>query len=233
MTAGCLMKSPFRPFRLMAALAAVAMLAACAGKGDLDKPPPNLGPFKLGLNIVVAKGARQGPVSRSATPEEWENAIKTAVQDRFGRYHGDKFYDIGIHVDGYALAPPGIPIVLSPKSVLAMTVNIWDDSARKILNAKPKRIIVFEGMNAETIFGSGLLQDKKKQMQILSYNAAKAIQDWLVKHPEWFPGAPAVPDGGTGTAEAPDSAAAASARAAAQAAVQAAAGAKHAADGAN
>ncbi len=40
------------------------------------------------------------PPSRNGDgPEE-------AVQDRFGRYNGDRFYNIGINVDGYALAPP-------------------------------------------------------------------------------------------------------------------------------
>lgn len=175
-----------RPLRLLAALCGLALLAACAGKGDLDQPPPPLGPFKLGLNIVVAKNAQKSPVSRSATAAEWEAALKQAMVDRFGRYKGDKFYDFGISVDGYALAPPGIPIVLSPKSVLVVTVNIWDDPAQKLLNEKPKQITVLEGLNGETLIGSGLIRNKKKQMEVLSYNAVKAIEKWLLKHPEWF-----------------------------------------------
>ncbi|MFC2967057.1 hypothetical protein [Acidimangrovimonas pyrenivorans] len=175
-----------RPVRLLAALCGLVLLAACAGKGDLDQPPPPLGPFKLGLNIVVAKNAQKSPVSRSATAAEWEAALKQAMVDRFGRYKGDKFYDFGINVDGYALAPPGIPIVLSPKSVLVITVNIWDDPAQKLLNEKPKQITVLEGLNGETLIGSGLIRNKKKQMEVLSYNAVKAIEKWLLKHPEWF-----------------------------------------------
>lgn len=196
--------------RAFAALLIVSMLSACAGKGDLDKPPPPLGQFKLGLNIVVAKGAQKSPVSRNATPEEWQAALKKAMQARFGRYHGDRFYDFGIKVDGYALAPPGIPIVLSPKSVLVITANIWDDPTQTELNAKGKQIVVFEGFSPATVIGSGLVQTRQEQMDRLAYNAAKKIETWLLKHPEWFPaegaGAPENPDGTPGTtpAKAPE-----------------------------
>lgn len=190
--------------RAVAALALLSMLAACAGKGDLDKPPPPLGRFKLGLNIVVADQAQKSPVSRNATPEEWQAALKKAMEARFGRYHGDRFYDFGIKVEGYALAPPGIPIVLSPKSILVVTANIWDDPSQTKLNAKAKQIVVFEGLNGETIIGSGLTQTKQQQMNRLSYNAVKKVEEWLLKHPEWFPaegaGVPENPDGTPGKA---------------------------------
>lgn len=189
--------------RALIALALVSMLAACAGKGDLDKPPPPLGQFKLGLNIVVAKDAQKSPVSRDATPAEWQNALKSAMEARFGRYHGDRFYDFGIKVDGYALAPPGIPLVLSPKSVLIVTVNVWDDPTQTQLNAKGKQFVVFEGVSPDTVIGSGLTQTKKQQLDRLSYNAVKKIEEWLLQHPEWFPaqgaGAPENADGSKGS----------------------------------
>lgn len=188
--------------RALAALCLLSMLAACAGKGDLDKPPPPLGQFKLGLNIVVADQAQQSPVSRDAKPAEWQASLKKAMEDRFGRYKGDRFYDFGIKVDGYALAPPGIPIVLSPKSVLVVTANIWDDPSQKKLNAKGKQFVVFEGLNGETLIGSGLTQTKQQQMDRLSYNAVKKIEAWLLQHPEWFPatgaGVPETADGKPG-----------------------------------
>ena len=90
---------------------------------DLDEPAADLGPFKLGLNIVVADNMQKVPISREATVEEWETGLKKAVEDRFGpsRYDGDRFYNIGINVDGYALAPPGIPVVAAPKSVVVVS----------------------------------------------------------------------------------------------------------------
>ncbi|WP_233192772.1 hypothetical protein [Acidimangrovimonas sediminis] len=189
--------------RAVVAVSCLSMLAACAGKGDLNKPPPPLGQFKLGLNIVVAEGAQKSPVSRDAKASEWEAALKKAMKDRFGRYDGDRFYDFGIKVDGYALAPPGIPVVLSPKSVLVITANIWDDPTQTKLNAKGKQFVVTEGLNGETVVGSGLLQNQHTQMDRLAYNAVKKIEGWLLQHPEWFPaegaGMPENADGSHGT----------------------------------
>jgi hypothetical protein len=174
--------SAIRPIAFSLALLA---LAACQ-KSDLAEPPVPLGPFRLGLNIAVADNIQKVPISREATKEQWEAAIEKAVQDRFGRYQGDKLYDIGIAIDGYALAPPGVPVVLKPKSVLVITANIWDDAAKKKLNPEGKQIMVFEKASPETFIGSGLTQSKEKQMEILSYNAVKKVEQWLLENPEWF-----------------------------------------------
>ena len=172
--------------RLIAGLMALFLLASCGGGNDLSKPPKDFGDFRLGYNIVVAKNARPVGPSRKATPAEWEAAIKQAVQARFGRYQGDKLYHIGIGVDGYALAVPGIPIVLSPKSALVVTVNIWDDAAQRTVNSEPKQLTVFEGLSGQTVVGSGLTRSREEQMAKLSENAARAINDWLVENKEWF-----------------------------------------------
>ena len=110
----------------------------------------------LGLNIVVADNVQKVPISRNATPDEWETAMKKAVEDRFGRYDGDRVYNIGISVDGFALAPPGIPVVAAPKSVLVITANIWDDQNRQKLNPKGKQITVLESLSPESVIGTGL-----------------------------------------------------------------------------
>lgn len=174
-----------RLFRLLAFGLGLTALAACQ-TNDLKEPPVPLGDFRLGLNIAVADNVQKVPISRDASKEEWQEAVKKAVADRFGRYEGDKLYNIGISIDGYALAPPGVPLVLKPKSVLVITANIWDDAARKKLNPEGKQLTIFEHMSAETVIGSGVTQNKKKQMEILSYNAAKSVEKWLLEHPEWF-----------------------------------------------
>lgn len=163
----------------------MALLAACQ-TNDLKEPPPPLGDFVLGLNIAVADHVQKVPISRDADPKAWEAAIKSAIADRFGRYEGNRIYNIGISIDAYALAPPGIPLVFSPKSVLVVTANIWDDATATKLNPEGKQLMIFEGASADTLIGSGLTQTKKKQMQTLSYNAAKAVEKWLLTHPEWF-----------------------------------------------
>ena len=170
--------------RPIAALALLS-LAACANT-DLVDPPMPLGEFALGLNVAVADKVEMVPISRPATEEEWETAMKKAVDDRFGRSEGTKLYNIGISIDGFALAPPGIPVVAAPKSILVVTANIWDDGAAKKLNAEGKQFTVFESLSGETVIGTGLTRTKKQQMDALSFNAVKKVEGWLLEHPEWF-----------------------------------------------
>ena len=169
---------------LLAILLGASLLTACQ-KNDLAEAPVPLGNFALGLNIVVADNMKKVPISRPATVEEWEAAMIKAVDDRFGRYSGTKLYNIGISVDGFALAPPGIPIVASPKSVLVVTANIWDDASGTKLNPEGKQFTIFESFSGETVIGSGLTRSKAKQIEILSYNAVKRVEDWILENPEW------------------------------------------------
>ena len=174
-----------------AALVAL-MLTACA-KNDLSDPPVDLGPFRLGLNIVVADNMQKVPISRDATADEWETGIKKAIADRFGRYDGDRFYNIGINVDGYALAPPGIPVVAAPKSVVVVSANVWDDATGTRLNPEPKQFTVFETLSGDTVIGSGLISTKQEQLDALSVNVAKAVEGWFLENPQWFAAAGAIP----------------------------------------
>jgi hypothetical protein len=177
----------FRSFLLVLGM---ALVAGC-NKNDLKEPPVALGDFDLGLNIVVADNMEMVPISREATVEEWEKGIIKAVDDRFGRYDGNRFYNIGIAVDGYALAPPGVPIVVSPKSVVVVTANIWDDASQTRLNAEPKQFTIFENLDGNSVIGSGLTKNKQQQIDALSYNVAKALENWFLDNPQWFgPGAP-------------------------------------------
>ena len=171
--------------RRMAFFIGFAVLAGC-GRSDLEEPPVPLGDFALGLNIVVADNVQKVPISREASVEEWEAVMKDAVAKRFGRYQGPKLYNIGISVDGYALAPPGIPVVAAPKSVLVITANVWDDAAQQKLNAEGKQFTVFESLSGETVIGTGLTRNKTEQMEALSYNAVKRVEEWFLENPEWF-----------------------------------------------
>ncbi|MDW4550287.1 hypothetical protein R5H32_13065 [Defluviimonas sp. D31] len=170
--------------RLIAALS-VLLLAACAAE-DLSRPPEPMGNFAVGYTIVVAKNAQAAGPSRKATAEEWEYVLKDALEKHFGRYDGDKLYHIGVTVDAYALAIPGVPVVLNPKSVLAITVNVWDDTAGRKINAEPEQLTVFQSLSGETMIGSGLTQNRKEQMEDLAANAADDINDWLLRNKAWF-----------------------------------------------
>lgn len=168
-------------FRLFALLAIVATLAACTNPNDLDEAPPDLGDFRLGYNVVVASKMQRGPVSREATPEEWQQSLTKAIDDRFSRYQGDRLYHLGVSVEGYVLAQPGIPLVASPNSVLILLLTVWDDAAGTKMNAEPEQITIMETISGNTILGSGLTQSKEVQMENLSRNASKQIENYLVR----------------------------------------------------
>lgn len=173
--------------RNVLAMMAFAALAACQ-TNDLAEPPVPLGDFALGLNVVVADNVQMVPLSRPTTPDAWEAAMKKAIEDRFGaaRYTGARLYNIGIAVEAYALAPPGVPVVLKPKSILVVTANVWDDATQTKLNAEGKQFHIFEKGSPETMVGSGLTQTKAQQMEILAYNAVKRVEQWFLDNPEWF-----------------------------------------------
>jgi len=179
------MSAVLRMTRLVSVVAVAGLVAACSTPATLDEPIEPMGNFLLGHNIVVVKDPEIGPFSRTATDEEWQKSLTDAIAARFGRYDGDKYYHIGIKIDAYALGMAGVPLVFKPQSVLAITVNIWDDSTQKRLNAEPKHLTIFEGLSGESIVGSGLTQSKAQQMQRLSTNAAKAVQEWILQNPEW------------------------------------------------
>jgi hypothetical protein len=171
--------------RVFAALA-LCLVAACSGRTDLDEPPVPLGNFALGHNIVVAPHPYKGPASREAEPDEWIAAVRNAIAARFERYEGGKLYHLGVSVDGYVLAVPGVPLVLAPKSALIVNVTLWDDAKGTKVNPEPERMIVLESISEKTLISSGLTQSKEEQMANLSYNIAKQIERWLEKNAEEF-----------------------------------------------
>lgn len=170
-----------------APIAFVAILSACAAGDPLEEDLPDMGDFRLSHNIVVADNMQQVPPSRNATPEEWEEILTSEIERRFGGYEGDRLYHIGISVDGYALAPPGIPLIFSPRSVVVISVNIWDDAAQSKLNEEPEQFVVFEGSAPETmIVGSGIARSRDEQMLVLARNAAARVQEYMLENPDWF-----------------------------------------------
>ncbi len=162
------------------------MLSACAVT-DLEETPPPMGRFLLGHNIaVVAKDFEVPPLSRELSNEVWVGTVRKAMNDRFSRYDGDQFYHISTAVLGYMLAPPGVPVVAAPKSILMADVNLYRDSdGGKPINPEPKRFTVFEE-GADVIVGSGLTRTAEQQAESLALNLAKQVQDWMLENKEWF-----------------------------------------------
>jgi len=177
-------------FRILAVLISIAFLTACNGASDLQKPPVPLGDFNLYHNIVVAPKVQELPISRKVSEEVLTTAVKDAIAERFDRYDGMRNYHFGVSVEGYVLAPPGVPLVLSPKSVMILNLTVWDDAAgKKLTGDKPHQITVFESFDQGPIVGSGYTKTAEEQLKNLSQNAAKSIEKYLVKQNEaegWF-----------------------------------------------
>ena len=178
---------------------AIVALTACSLPADVTAPQVAMGDFRFGHNIVVVEAPEIGPFSRKAEDEAWKEALTSAMALRFDGYEGEKFYHIGIKMDAYVLALPGVPLVFKPKSVLVVTVNVWDDSLGEKVNEEPKVLTVFEGISEETLISSGLTQNKTRQMTKLSNNMAKMIQDWILENPEWIGLPPLSEDAVTGS----------------------------------
>lgn len=181
--------------RTFFALLGLIALTACGGvRDDLSVTPDPVGAFRLGHNIAVVNEPVQGPFSRTVTDAEWQAAMQTAVGDRFGeaRFFGDKFYHIGVAVEGYVLAQPGVPLVYSPRSILIFSVNFYEDATQTKLNAEPIQLTVFEPCCTVPFLGSGLTRSAEEQMEGLSFNAARAIERTMRENADWFGGTPEV-----------------------------------------
>lgn len=195
--------------RVVPLLLAAVSLSACAAKEDLTQPPEPMGNFLLGHTIVVDEHAKMLPPSRRAEPEEWKTALTGAIDERLKRYDGTEYYHVAVNVEGYALAVPGVPLIVSPKSALVISVNVWDDAAQAKINEEPRQMTVLESISGKTVIGSGLTQSRKAQMEGLSRNAARKIHKWLLQNKDWFGADDAAGEadedaGGDQDAEAPD-----------------------------
>ncbi|TCL01084.1 hypothetical protein BXY66_2392 [Shimia isoporae] len=165
--------------RLAVCIAALAALVSCtAPSGPVSDPKKDLGDFVLGHNIVVAPQFQRGPLSRPADKDEFIASMKNAVDARFGRYDGDRVVHFGINISGYVLAQNGVPLVLSPKSALIITVTAWDDRAGGKFNDEAREFVVLESFTTIGV-SSGMTMTAEEQMANLTYNAAKQIEEWM------------------------------------------------------
>lgn len=175
--------------RLWLAPLALCVLTACAQEPPpLDLAPEPIGAFRMGFPIVVANDAQKGPASREATEDELAAAVEAAVTERLDRYDGDGLYHVGLRVEAYVLAQPGIPVIFSPQSVMLLALNVWDNATQERLNEEPIRITAFEGGQGGGPFvPSGLINSREKQLANLARTAARQVEVELRKRADdWF-----------------------------------------------
>ncbi len=178
--------------RILTLITGLALLGACT-QTQVYEEPESLGEFKLRVNYAFAEKAVQGPVSRDATPDEWTAAIQNAVDIRLGRYEGAQDYDIGISLEGYMLAPPGIPVIYNPRSTAIVLVNVYDVNKKEFL-AKGKQFQVLEDTTGgSALRGSGHERTKEEQMSGLALKVADRVEEWLAEEHQqngWFKSRP-------------------------------------------
>lgn len=173
--------------RIVAVCCALVGLAACGTPKPLPRDVPPIGDFRLGYNIVLADGVTKSVGSRDATEDELTGAVRSAMEDRLGRYDGNGLYHIGLRIEGYSLGVVGVPILFSPRSVLLIAMNVWDDATQEKLTEEPVRITAFEG-EAGPLMGSGLVKRKNDQLLALAFDAALEIEQYLqANEAAWFP----------------------------------------------
>ena len=162
------------------------VLAACGAPPELDADFTPIGDFRLGYNIVVANDVQKGPTSRNATEEELTDAVRAAMEARIGRYDGDGLYHIGLRIEAYVLGRAGVPLIYTPRSVMLIAMNIWDDATQEKLNEEPIRITAFDG-EAGPLVGTGIAKTGSEQLAGLAFDAAREIEELLEENAQtWF-----------------------------------------------
>ena len=174
--------------RLFTVLAGLLMLAAC-GATQLDEAPEDLGAFKARILHVYTEKALQWPLSRDADQSEWTEPMQRALTARLGRYQGAQEYDVAVTLEGFMLAPGGVPILFSPKSVAVVNVFVYDVKGELFL-AEKVQMEIFEDTTGESaLLGSGHSRTKAEQIDGLALNIADKIEEYIAeKHAEegWF-----------------------------------------------
>ncbi|MVO17645.1 hypothetical protein [Parasedimentitalea huanghaiensis] len=174
--------------RLIAFLASLSLLTAC-GETLMDEAQEDLGAFKMRVGYIYTDKALQWPLSRNAEGSDWNADLQNALDTRLRRYEGTQEYDVAITLEGFMLAPAGVPIVLSPKSVAVVNVFVYDVAGQEYL-AKKHQMEIFESTTGESaLLGSGHSRTKEEQIAGLSLNIVDAVEEWIAEqHLEsgWF-----------------------------------------------
>ncbi|PWR04439.1 hypothetical protein DKT77_01820 [Meridianimarinicoccus roseus] len=178
--------------RLLLGLGALS-LVACTQAIDPDVERSGLGDFSLDRLVVIVDDPTSSIVSRTVSDAQLKTAVTDAVGARLRRFEGEGSYSIGIKVQGYVLAPPGIPVLFAPRSTLFLSVNAYDSVPQR-LNVDTRNLTIWEDAGGDTVVGSGYTQTAQEQLDELADNAAIEIELWLRENEAWFGGASARPE---------------------------------------
>ena len=126
-------------WKIIVGLLALLAVAGCGGTtSEMTPRSPALSSFDLGHNVVIGTIAKKGPLSRDATAKEWVDSLSAAIDAQIRRYDTRGLYHLGVSVDQFVLAAPGVPLVLLPKSILRVSVNVWGNAKGQKINETPE-----------------------------------------------------------------------------------------------
>ena len=129
------------------------------------------------------------PMSRDGQKTEWVKQMNTAMEASMRSKEGSQEYDVAVTLEGFMLAPPGVPVLFNPKSVAVVNVFVYDVANEEFL-ADKHQMEVFEDTTGESVIvGSGHSRTKEEQIAGLALNIADAVEEWMAEqHKEngWF-----------------------------------------------
>ncbi|GAA6194283.1 hypothetical protein [Phaeobacter sp. NW0010-22] len=175
-------------FRILTTLTVALFLAAC-GETQLNEAPEDMGAFRARVVHVFTDKALKWPLSRDAEASEWNAPMERAMETRLRRYDGAQEYDVAVSLEGFLLAPPGIPVLVNPKSVVVVNVFVYDVARKEYLARKVQMEVYEDTTGQSAILGSGHSRTKEEQIAGLSLNIADKIEEWMAEeHKEngWF-----------------------------------------------
>ncbi len=175
-------------FRILTTLMVALFLAAC-GETQLNEAPEDMGAFRARVVHVFTDKALKWPLSRDAEASEWNASMERAMETRLRRYDGAQEYDVAVSLEGFLLAPPGIPVLVNPKSVVVVNVFVYDVARKEYLARKVQMEVYEDTTGQSAILGSGHSRTKEEQIAGLSLNIADKIEEWMAEeHKEngWF-----------------------------------------------
>jgi hypothetical protein len=175
-------------FRILTTLMVTLFLAAC-GETQLNEAPEEMGAFRARVVHVFTDKALKWPLSRDAEASEWNASMERAMETRLRRYDGAQEYDVAVSLEGFLLAPPGIPVLVNPKSVVVVNVFVYDVAGKEYLARKVQMEVYEDTTGQSAILGSGHSRTKEEQIAGLSLNIADKIEEWMAaEHKEngWF-----------------------------------------------
>ncbi|MEL6170052.1 MAG: hypothetical protein AAFR35_15305 [Pseudomonadota bacterium] len=177
-----------------AVLGLLAFCAACTTTSASRTPSP-IGDFRLAEVRVDASAATMGPLSREVAPEVIEAALRSSLTERLRAYDGDGLYVVEVDVRSYVLAQPGIPLLLSPRSILILDIGVQDVETGSTFASGDDRVIAFEGlMSGVPFLPSGLVKSSDQQLSNLANEAAILAERALERSADrWFVADPARP----------------------------------------